>query len=158
MRKLLNFLQVKTIRSAKNFLIGAAVLFLYGVLQFFLYPELIPRIQESVFEIIFFSFWFLITSVYIALACWALFTVNGKEFINSQEISNAKINRNIFWYFKFLFATYAASLGTMILLGVISLPFAGYSGFDGMLASPKNGLYTLVCGLVWTPLIFKNLK
>ena len=46
----------------------------------------------------------------------------------------------------------------MIGLVVLLLPFVGFPGVDGVFGNPKQGLYLLVSGLVWSPLIFRNLK
>lgn len=158
MQRILNFLQVKTIRSAKVYLIGSEILFFFGIYQLVMHPQILSEPSIKHFEITFFSFWFLVTATYVVIGCWTLLTEKGKEHLKVREKIVIKGNRNIIWYFKFLFACYAAALGTMIALVVLLLPFVGFSGIDGVFGSPKQGLYLLVSGLVWSPLIFRNLK
>ena len=158
MQRILTFLQIKTTRSAWVFLLGSGLLFLFGIYQLVMYPEIITKPSIIYFERIFFTFWFLITATYIAIGYWAIFSEKGKEHIKAQEKITIEDKRNILWYFKFLFACYAASLGTMIALIVILLPFIGFSGADGVFGSPNQGVYLLVSGLVWSPFIFKHLK
>ena len=153
MTRILKLFQIHTFRSAWVFLIGSGILFIYGLYQSLIYTNQILNL-----EITFFAFWFLICATYIAIASWGLFSKEGKIYLESQEKIILKNKKNIYWYFKFLFACYAAAFATMILLGVISLPFTGHSGFDAVLNSPNRGLYLLVCGLIWAPQIFKNLK
>ena len=158
MQRILNFLQVKTIRSARVFLIGSGLLFVFGVYQLVMYPQILSEPATKHFQIIFFSFWFLVTATYVVIGYWALFTKKGKEHLKAQEKILIKGSRNIFWYFKFLFACYAAGLGTLIASDVLLLPFVGLSGIDGIFGSHKKGLFLLVSGLVWSPLIFRYLK
>ena len=154
MQRILYFLQIKTIRSAWVFLFGSGLLFIFGIYQLIAYPQIFSESPTKYFEIVFFSFWFLVTSTYIAIGCWALFSNKGKEHLKEQE--KTAIKRNIFWFFKFLFACYAAAFATIMLLGVVSYPFVGHEGF--LFSSPNRGIYFLISGLVWSPLIFKNLK
>ncbi len=156
MQRIVNFLQIKTIRSAWVFLIGSGLLFLFGVFQLITYPQILSEPSTKYFEFAFFSIWFLVTATYMAIGCWALFTKNGKEHLKAQEEIVTKGKRNIFWFFKFLFACYAAAFATIMFLGVVLLPFIGNEGF--LFSSPNQGLYFLIIGLVWSPLIFKYLK
>lgn len=82
---------------------------------------------------------------------------SNKACVAAQENIPIKGNRTVLWYLKFLFACYAAASATMVLLGVLSLPFAGYAGLEAMF-SPESGLYLLIAGLVWSPLVFRYLK
>jgi len=115
--------------------------------------------EESVksFEIIFFSFWFLVSGTYMAIASWALFNEKGRAYLREQEQIPTKGNRSILWFVKFLFACYAAAFATVMLLGVLALPFAGYAGLKAMF-SHNSGMYFLIVGLFWSPLIFRYLK
>ena len=157
MTRILSLFQIKTVRSAWIFLFGSALLFLFGAYQTALSPAFSPGDPGRDFEITFFSFWFLIAGIYMAVACWALFSAKGREYLEAQEQIPIKGNRTILWYVKFLFACYAAAFATMMFLGILSLPFAGYAGLEAMF-SPNSGLYLLIAALVWSPLIFRYLK
>ncbi len=102
MHRILHFLQIKTIRSAWVFLVGSGFLFLFGIYQLIKYPQIFSKSPTQYFEIIFFPFWFLITSIYIAIGYWALFSIKGKEHLKEQEKTSVKGNRNIFWFFKLI--------------------------------------------------------
>ncbi len=154
---ILKLFQIKSIRSARVFLFGSGLLFFFGVYQLIVNIKSLAEIQIKHFEITFFLFWFLICMAYIIIACWALFNKKGKAYLESQEKITINSNKNILWYFKFLFACYAASFATLILLGVVALPFSGTAGFEVMF-SPNRGVYFLVSGLIWSPLIFRYLK
>ena len=156
MQKILHFLQIKTIRSAWVFLVGSGLMFLFGIYQLIKYPQIFSESPTQYFEFVFFPLWFLITSTYMAIGYWALFSNKGKEHLKEQEKTTLKGNRNIFWFFKFLFACYGAAFATIMFLGVVALPFGGSEGF--IFSSPNRGIYVLICGLVWSPLIFKYLK
>ena len=157
MTRILSLFQIKTVRSAWAFLFGSALLFLFGVYQAALSPAYQPDDPGKNFENVFLSFWCLVTGLYMMVASWALFSTKGREYLKAQEQIPVKGNRTILWYFKFLFACYAVAFATMMFLGILSLPFAGYAGLDAML-SQNIGLYLLIAGLVWSPLIFRNLK
>ena len=149
--------QIKTVRSAWVFLFGSALLFLFGAYQAAFSPAFPPGDPGRDFEITFLSFWFLIAGIYMAVASWALFSAKGREHLEAQEQIPIKGNRTMLWYVKFLFACYAAAFATMIFLGILSLPFAGYAGLEAMF-SPNSGLYLLIAALLWSPLIFRYLK
>jgi hypothetical protein len=157
MTRILSLFQIRTVRSAWVFLIGSGIMFIYGAYQALTSPPLPTEEPRDDFEIVFFSFWFLITGIYMAIAAWALFSVKGRSYLATQEQIPTKGNRTLLWYIKLLFACYAAAFATMMLWGVLSLPFAGYAGLEAMF-SPKSGLYLLIVGLVWSPLIFRYLK
>jgi hypothetical protein len=157
MTRILALFQIKTLRSAWVFLLGSALLFLFGIYQAATSTAYPLGDPVRNFEITFFSFWFLILVSYMAVASWALFSARGREYLEAQEQIPIKGNRTILWYVKFLFACYAASFATLLFLGVVSLPFAGSAGLDAMF-SPNSGLYLLTAGLVWSPLIFRYLK
>ena len=53
-------------------------------------------------EITFFSFWFIVTGIYIAIGYWALFSEKGKQFLKNQELKTSQSKRNIFFLFYFL--------------------------------------------------------
>ena len=157
MTKILSILQIKTVRSAWAFLVGSGLLFLFGVYQVLTTPSIPSAEPGACFEIMFFSFWFLLTGAYLAIASWALFCEKGRAYIEAQEQMPIQGNRGILWFLKFLFACYAAAFATMMLIGLLALPFAGNAGFEAMF-SPNSGLYLLVAGLVWSPLIYRYLK
>jgi len=154
---ILRFFQIKTVRAAWVFLFGSALLFLFGIYQAALSIAASPSDPGRDFEITFFAFWFLVIGTYMAIASWALFSARGRAFLEAQQQVPIKGNRTILWYAKFLFACYAAAFATMLLLGVLSLPFAGYAGLEAMFTA-NSGWYLLVAGLVWSPLVFRHLK
>lgn len=157
MTRILSLFQIKTVRSAWVFLIGSGLLFVFGAYQATMAPSHPAGEPGAYFEITFLSFWFLVSGAYMAVASWALFNEKGRAYLQAQEQLPIKGNRTILWYLKFLFACYAAAFATMMLLGVLALPFAGYAGLEAMF-SPNSGIYLLVVGLFWSPLIFRFLK
>jgi hypothetical protein len=157
MTRILTLFQIKTVRSAWVFFFGSALLVLFGAYQAATSPAYPSGDPRRDFDITFLSFWFVIGAVYMGIASWALFSEKGRRYLEAQEQIPIKGNRTILWYIKFLFACYAAALATMMFLGVLSLPFAGFAGLEAMF-SPNIGLYLLVAGLVWSPLIFRYLK
>jgi hypothetical protein len=157
MTRILNLFQIKTIRSAWVFLVGSGLLFIFGVYQALSSPTSPSGAFGDYFEIIFFSFWFFVSGSYMAIACWALFSAKGRLYLETQEKIPIRGNREILWYLKFLFACFAAAFATMMLIGVLALPFAGYAGLE-IMSSPNRGLYLLITGLIWSPLIFRYLK
>ena len=157
MTRILSLFQIKTVRSAWVFLVGSGLMFAFGAYQALTSPAYPLGDPRNNFEVTFFLFWFVVLGAYIAIASWALFSVRGRAYLAAQEQIPIKGNRTVLWYIKFLFACYAAAFATMMLLGVLSLPFAGYAGLEAMF-SPNSGLYLLVAGLVWSPLIFRYLK
>ena len=157
MTRILSLFQIKTVRSAWVFLFGSALLFIFGAYQVALSPAYAPGDPRRNFEFTFLSFWFLIAGIYIAIASWALFSAKGRKYLEAQEQIPIRGNRTILWYLKFLLACYAAAFATLTLLGVLLLPFAGYAGLEAMV-STNSGLYFLITGLVWSPLIFRYLK
>lgn len=157
MTRILSLFQIKTVRSAWVFLIGSGLLFIFGAFQVVTDPQLPEEESAKYFEIIFLSFWFFVSGAYMAIASWALFSEKGRAYLKAQEQVPIKGNRSILWFLKFLFACYAAAIATVMLLAVLALPFAGYAGLDAML-SHNSGVYFLVVGLFWSPLIFRYLK
>jgi len=147
---LLSIFQIKTVRSAWVFLAGSSLLFLFGVYQAIRYSSEIYS-----FNAIYYSVWFLISGVYIGLASWALITTKGREYLAAQE--RIPFKRTMLWYLKFLIACYGMAFGSLILIGILSLPFFGYAGFDAIF-SPNSRLYFLVAGLIWAPIVFWKLK
>ncbi len=151
MTRILSLLQIQTLRSAWVFLAGSGLLFFFGVYQaldIYQYPH---------FEITFFAFWFLVTGIYMVVTSWVLFSEKGRMYLKAQEQIQIKGNRGLLWLIKFIFACYAAAIATIMLLGIMALPIAGYAGFDIML-SPNRGMYLLFAGLIWSPLFFRYLK
>lgn len=157
MTKILSLLQIKSVRSAWFFLIGSGLLFVFGAYQITTALESQFGEHPGNFEIIFFSFWFAITAGYMAIAAWALFSQKGREYLEAQEKIPIDGHRGVLWYLKFIFACWAAAFATIVFLGVLVLPFSGYDGFE-VLLSPNRGMYVLISGLVWSPLIFGYLK
>lgn len=157
MTRILSLFQIKTVRSAWVFLVGSGLMFAFGAYQALTSPAYPLGDPRGNFEVTFFLFWFVVLGAYIAVASWALFSVRGRAYLAAQEKIPIKGNQTVLWYIKFLFACYAAAFATMMLLGVLSLPFAGYAGLEAMF-SPNSGLYLLIAGLVWSPLIFRYLK
>ena len=101
--------------------------------------------------------WFVVTSLYMAVASWALFSTNGKRYIKNQEQIPIKGNRTLLWYIKFLFACYAAALATVMVLGVLLFPVVGPVALEAPFTK-HGGTYLLFSGLIWSPLIFRHLK
>jgi len=157
MKRILSLFQIKTVRSAWVFLVGSGLMLAFGAYMVLTSPTYPPDGPMGNFEVTFFFFWLAVLGSYVLIASWALFSVRGRAYLAEQEQITIKGNRTILWYIKLLFACYASALATMILLGVLSLPFAGYAGLEAML-SPNSGLYLLIAGLVWSPLIFQRLR
>jgi hypothetical protein len=155
MTRILSLFQIKTVRSAWVFLVGSGLLLLFGAYQAFKAPH-IPSGDAGEFFVII-SFWFLVAGAYMAIASWALFSEKGRAYLETQEQMPIKGNRGVLWFLKFLFACYAAAFATTMLLGILALPFAGFDGLEAMFG-PNSGMYLLVTGLVWSPLIFRYLK
>ena len=153
MIRILKLFQIQTIRSAWFFLFGSGILFIFGIYQQHIYTKNTLNSETP-----FFTFWLFITAIYFLIASWALFSKKGKSYLTLHEKVALKNKKSIFWYFKFLFACYGAAFGTIMLLGVIALPFVGASTMSSMYNSSNTGMYFLVSGLVWSPLIFKYLK
>lgn len=101
--------------------------------------------------------WFLLTGSYMAIAVWTLLSDRGKKYLAIEEQTIATSGRNLLWYAKFLFACYAAAFASMMLLGVLALPFAEYRVLEAMFR-PNAGGYLLLLGFFWAPLIFRYLK
>lgn len=157
MTQLLSLLQIKTVRSAWVFLVGSALMFVFGAYQAVVSSAHALAEARSHFDILFFAVWFFLTGAYVGIASWALYSTEGRAFLVAQENVPVKGNRTVFWYLKFLFACYAAAFATLFLWGILSLPFAGYVGLEAMM-SPESGFYFLAAGLVWAPMIFRYLK
>lgn len=154
---LLGLLQIKTVRSAWILLVGAGLLFVFGLYQIGSTTEYAFKDPKSHFETTFLLFWFLLNGTYMAIAAWALYSEKGRSYLSLQKRTPVKGNRNILWYIKFLFSCYAAAFATVMFLGILSLPFAGHFGLEAMF-SPNGGTYLLIAGLIWSPLIFRYLK
>ena len=155
--RILNIFQIKTVRSAWIFLASSGVMLVFGIYQILIAWSSYP-INNSIasIRIISFLFWFLVPSAYIAISSWALFSNEGYAHLTIQEKIPIRGNRTILWYIKFLFACYAAALATMMLLGIILLPFISYAGLDIMF--DHNNLYQFIIGLAWSPLIYRYLR
>lgn len=157
MIRILSLFQIKTVRSAWVFLVGSGLLFVFGVFQAFKAPHIPSGEPGAAFVIVSLSFWFLVAGAYMAIASWALFSAKGRAYLESQEQIPIKGNRGILWFLKFIFACYASAFASMMLMGVLALPFAGFSGLEEIF-SQNSGTYLLVAGLVWSPLIYRHLK
>lgn len=157
MTRILSLFQIKTVRSAWVFFVGSGLLFVFGVYQAFKAPLIPSGDPGAYFVMASLSLWLLVAGLYMGIASLALFSEKGRAYIEVQEQMPIKGNRGVLWFLKFLFACFAAAFATIMLLGVLALPFAGFSGFEALFSS-NSGLYLLVAGLVWSPLIFRFLK
>jgi hypothetical protein len=155
MERLVRILQIKTPRSARVFLFGSVVMFLWGV--YILLGGLSRSGHASWGALPVLAPWFLISASYIAIALWALVSARGQQYLAIEEERMATAQRNWLWYGKFLFACYAAAFASFMLLGVLALPFAEYRVLEAMFR-PYGGYYLLGLGLLWAPLIFRYLK
>jgi len=157
MTRILSLFQIKSVRSAWVFLLGSGLMFVFGTYQAVTFPSYPSGDPRGNFETTFFLFWFLVAGTYIAIASWALFSVKGRAYLTAQEKIPLKGNRTVLWYPKFLFACCAAAFATIMLLGILLLPFTGYAGLEVMFG-PESSLYFLIAGLFWSPLVFRYLK
>jgi hypothetical protein len=155
MERLVRILQIKTPRSARVFLFGSVVMFLWGV--YIVLRGLSSSGHASWGALPVLAPWFLISASYIAIALWALVSARGQQYLAIEEERMATAQRNWLWYGKFLFACYAAAFASFMLLGVLALPFAEYRVLEAMFR-PYGGYYLLGLGLLWAPLIFRYLK
>lgn len=101
--------------------------------------------------------WFLISGSYIAIALWTLFSARGQRYLAIEQETIANAQRDVIWYVRFLIACYAAAIASMILLGILALPFAEYRVLEAM-SQPYGGFYFLFLGFLWSPVIFRYLK
>ena len=62
----------------------------------------------------------------------------------------SKSEKDMAWFGKWVFATFAASFGAYLLLGICLLPFYGYSVINGM-TGPNGNLYLLGIVLLISP-------
>lgn len=69
----------------------------------------------------------------------------------------SKTKRTWRWWLKCAFASYAAAFATMMLLGVIALPFAEYRVLLAMF-QPIGGLAILFLCFLWGPVMARYLK
>ena len=113
--------------------------------------------KPSGFALLVFAPWFLLTLAYMAIAFWALFSARGKIFIEVEEQKTTASEKSLLWYGRFLFACYAAAFASMMLLGVLALPFAEYRVLEAMFR-PNAGAYLLLLAFFWAPFIFRYLK
>lgn len=157
MTHILALFQIKTVRSAWVFLIGSGIMFIFGAYQGISNFTFSLNDPDGQIKTILLLPWVIVTGLYISIASWALYSVKGRSFLESQEQIPIKGNRTILWYIKFLFACYASALATLMLLGVLALPFVGHVVLDSMF-SHNSGMYFLLAGFTWSPLIFRHLK
>jgi len=157
MTRILRLLQIKTVRSAWTLLLGAGLLFLFGAYQLAMSPSPPADEPRALIQTAFPVLWFLVTGAYMALASWSLFTAEGRQFLAAEQAKTATASRGALWVVKFFFACYAAAFATLMLLGVLALPFIEPAGLDTLL-SHNAGLYLLTAGMVWSPLVFRYLK
>lgn len=157
MTRVLWFFQIKTVRSAWVFLLGSVLLMLWGAYIGLSGLREAPDHPEIGLEIIFFGVWFAVTGIYISIASWALFSEKGRIYLSEQEKIPIKGNRSFGWFLKFLFGCYAAAFASIMLFGVLALPFIGFRGFDVMF-SQDFLLYALPVGIAWSPIIYRYLK
>ena len=155
MERLVRILQIKTPRSARVFLFGSVVMFLWGV--YILLGGFSSSGRASWGALPILAPWFLISASYIAVALWTLLSARGQQYLAIEQERMATAQRNWFWYGKFLFACYAAAFASFMLLGVLALPFAEHRVLEAMFR-PYGGYYLLGLGLLWAPLIFRYLK
>jgi hypothetical protein len=155
MERLVRFLQIKTTRSAWVFLFGSAAMFLFTA--YISLGGFNSSGEPSTVTLLIGLPWFLVTGSYMAIAIWALISDRGKKYLAVEEQTIATSSKNLLWYAKFLFACYAAAFASMMLLGVLALPFAEYRVLEAMFR-PGVGGYVLLWGFFWAPLIFRYLK
>ena len=65
--------------------------------------------------------------------------------------------RNVAWWGKWLFATYAAAFGLYLVIGLLTLPVIGNSVLDSMF-SERAPIYFSILMAVAGPFIYKRLK
>lgn len=155
MERLIRLLQIKTTRSAWIFLFGSAAMFLFGV--YISLGGFNSSSEPSGFALPFLAPWFLITGSYMAIVLWTLFSARGQRYLAIEEQKIAATGKSWLWYGKFLFACYAAAFASLMLLGILALPFAEYRVLEVMFR-PSAGGYLLLLGFLWAPLIFRYLK
>ena len=68
-----------------------------------------------------------------------------------------KSEKDMAWFGKWVFATFAASFGIYLLLGICLLPLYGHSVIHSM-TDPNGHLYLLGIALLISPVTFKKLK
>ena len=69
----------------------------------------------------------------------------------------SKSEKDMAWFGKWVFVTFAASFGIYLLLGICLLPLYGYSFINSM-AGANGNLYLLGIALLISPVTFKRLK
>jgi hypothetical protein len=65
-------------------------------------------------------------------------------------------NRNIGWWGRWVFATFAMAFGIYLLVGVLALPLIGYAVLESMFSSAAP-LYFLLLSAVSGPFLYKRL-
>ncbi len=155
MERFVRFLQIKTARSAWIFLFGSAAMFLFAAYIGFGGVSSSGEPSRASLSII--APWLLLTGFYMAVAVWTLKSARGQRYLAIEQERVTYSKRTLLWYGKFLFACYAAAFASMMLLGVLALPFAEYRVFEAMFR-PGVGGYVLLLGFFWAPLIFRYLK
>jgi hypothetical protein len=155
MERLVRILQIKTTRSARVFLFGSIVMFLWGV--YILLGGLSSSGSASWSALPFVAPWLLISTSYIAMALWTLFSARGQQYLAIEQERTTTARRDWLWYGKFLFACYAAGFASFMLLGILALPFAEYRVIEAMFR-PYGGYFLLCLAFLWSPLIFRHLK
>ncbi|MEP1259067.1 hypothetical protein [Algoriphagus sp.] len=68
----------------------------------------------------------------------------------------SKPGKDMAWFGKWVFATFAVSFGIYLLLGICLLPIYGHSVIDSM-TGPSGSLYLLGIALLVSPVTLKKL-
>jgi hypothetical protein len=72
-------------------------------------------------------------------------------------MNNQPFNRSGLWYFKFLFALFAAGFASWLLVLVISLPFGGFQFVEQWLV-PFYEVVSSIFAVAWSPLVWRKLR
>ncbi len=145
---ILKILQIKTIRSAWVLLAGSILMFLFGINRFVF-------IGEEIFFL--FATWTILAGIFFAIALWSLFSKKGRIYLERQEQSINQTNRNLIWWFKFVFVCYIAATGTVALLAVLTMALDNPQ-ISNIFSDSNGNLYFFLIGLCWSPIVFKYLK
>lgn len=77
--------------------------------------------------------------------------------MDAQTLAQRSPLRRALWYFKLVFACYAVSFATLMLAGVVALPFFGYTVIDWWFQDSGRIAMFLLAAVV-SPLVYRHLK